>query len=236
MPPRRFAPIVQSWQDNGLFQDTKFILPSAPSIPVTSAHGRPIPAWFDIRGEGGPRVTFEALAAQPQDEEGLLHSRDYFLSLSSSRKTSGSSSSPASGPIPASRIIMGGFSQGGVMALLTGVSAEAAAGVELGGVFCLSGYLALGDAVRKGDVGGDGGGGGGGGGGKEHDTEVLMVHGDRDPIMNLKWAEESAGVVRGLGYDVELSVVPINQEVLAKVTTFINKVQGKGRENQHDEL
>lgn len=30
------APIVQSWQDNGLFQDTKFILPSAPAIPVTS--------------------------------------------------------------------------------------------------------------------------------------------------------------------------------------------------------
>ncbi|KUI56089.1 Acyl-protein thioesterase 1 [Cytospora mali] len=228
-----YGPMVQSWQNNGLFQDTKFILPSAPPIPVTSANGRPIPAWFDIRGERGPHVTFEALTAQPQDEEGLLHSRDYFLSLiqaeinNSSSSSSPSPSAPASTPIPASQIIMGGFSQGGVMALLTGVSAAEAAGVKLGGVFCLSGYLALADAVRKGDVGGGGGGGGRGkgekGGGKEHDTEVLMVHGDRDPIMSLEWAED------GLGHS-------INKEVLAKVTAFINKIQGQGREGQHDEL
>lgn len=30
------VPIVQNWHASGLFQDTKFILPSAPSINVTS--------------------------------------------------------------------------------------------------------------------------------------------------------------------------------------------------------
>lgn len=30
------VPIVRNWQESGLFQDTKFILPSAPAINVTS--------------------------------------------------------------------------------------------------------------------------------------------------------------------------------------------------------
>ncbi|ROV87810.1 hypothetical protein VSDG_09567 [Cytospora chrysosperma] len=244
-----YAPIVQNWQNNGLFQDTKFILPSAPAIPVTSTGGRSMPAWFDIRGERGPHVTFDALTAQAQDDAGLLRSRDYFLSLikaevdgsSSSSSSSKSSSSSSSPPIPASQVIMGGFSQGGVMTLLTAVSAEAGG---LGGAFCLSGYLALADDVRAGEARGfpharraAGGGAGGGGDG----MEVLMVHGDKDPIMNLEWAQKSAGVVKELGYDVDLKIVPglghsINQDVLAKVTSFIKHVQEKGRKGQHDEL
>lgn len=201
------------------------------------AGGRSLPAWFDIRGERGPHVTFEALTAQAQDEAGLLRSRDFLLSLveaettgstSSSAPNSTSASGPTSGGggaagIPASQVLVGGFSQGGVMALLAGVSASsaaaAAAGSALGGVFCLSGYLALADAVTGKKGGGGGGGGGGGadsefpharaeGGGGEATTEVLMVHGDRDPVMNLGWARDSAGAVRGLGYDVDLVVVP----------------------------
>ncbi|KAL1866015.1 hypothetical protein Daus18300_006916 [Diaporthe australafricana] len=223
-----YVPIVQNWQEGGLFQDTKFILPSAPAISVTSAGGRSIPAWFDIRGERGPHVTFEALTQQNQDEEGMLHSRDFFLSLIRAEI--------AEHAIPASQIIMGGFSQGSVMSLLTGVTAD----VQLGGLFCLSGYLALADAVRE-----TGGGGGGGGGKFPHaregtGTEILMVHGERDPVMNLDWAEKSRDAVRELGYHVDSSIIPglghsINQEVLAKVTAFIKRVQDKGRD-QHDEL
>ena len=33
---RHSVPIVRNWQESGLFQDTKFILPSAPAINVTS--------------------------------------------------------------------------------------------------------------------------------------------------------------------------------------------------------
>ncbi|KAJ0123036.1 cyl-protein thioesterase 1 [Diaporthe amygdali] len=222
-----YVPIVRNWQDSGLFHDTKFILPSAPAISVTSAGGRPIPAWFDIRGERGPHVTFEDLTQQNQDEEGMLQSRDFFLSLIQNEITKHA--------IPASQIIMGGFSQGSVMALLTGVTAD----VQLGGVFCLSGYLALADAVRGGD-------GKTGGASKfPHaregtGTEVLMIHGERDPVMNLDWAEKSRDIVKELGYPVDSSIIPglghsINQEVLAKVTAFIKRVQGKGRD-RHDEL
>jgi pimeloyl-ACP methyl ester carboxylesterase len=41
--------------------------------------------------------------------------------------------------IPASRIVLGGFSQGGAMALLTGLTTER----KLGGVVVLSGWLPL---------------------------------------------------------------------------------------------
>lgn len=86
------------------------------------------------------------------------------------------------------------------MALLTGVTAD----VQLGGVFCLSEYLALADAVREGS---------GGGGKFPHaregtGTEILMVHGGRDPVMNLDWAERSRDAVRELGYHVDSSIIP----------------------------
>lgn len=34
--PRSSTPIVKGWHDGGLFHDTKFILPCAPTVPVTS--------------------------------------------------------------------------------------------------------------------------------------------------------------------------------------------------------
>ena len=43
--------------------------------------------------------------------------------------------------IPASRIVLGGFSQGGVMSLLTGFTSER----KLAGIAVLSGYLPLRD-------------------------------------------------------------------------------------------
>ncbi|KAG6367609.1 hypothetical protein INS49_001802 [Diaporthe citri] len=212
-----YVPIVRNWQESGLFQDTKFILPSAPAINVTSAGGRSIPAWFDIRGERGP---------QNNDEEGMLRSRDFFLSLVRDEVESHA--------VPASQVIMGGFSQGSVMALLTGITAD----VQLGGVFCLCGYLPLADAVRE-------SGRGGGAGKFPHaregtGMEVLMLNGEKDPIMNLDWVGKSRDIVKELGYHVDSSIVPglghsINQEVLEKVAAFIKRVQEKGR-GKHDEL
>lgn len=156
--------------------------------------GRSVPAWFDIRGERGPHVTFETLTRQNNDEEGMLRSRDFFLSLVRDEVDKYS--------VPASQVIMGGFSQGSVMALLTGITAD----VQLGGVFCLCGYLPLADAVRESGQGGEGAGkfphareGTG--------MEVLMVNGEKDPIMNLEWVGKSRDIVKELGYHVDSSIV-----------------------------
>lgn len=158
--------------------------------------GRSVPAWFDIRGERGPHVTFETLTRQNNDEEGMLRSRDFFLSLVRDEVDKHG--------VPASQVIMGGFSQGSVMALLTGITAD----VQLGGVFCLCGYLPLADSLRE-----SGQGGGGGAGKFPHaregtGMEVLMVNGEKDPIMNLEWVGKSRDIVKDLGYHVDSSIVP----------------------------
>lgn len=140
------------------------------------------------------QVTFDDLTAQPQDEAGLLHSRDYLVHLIEQEVNSTS--------VPNSQVILGGFSQGGVMSLLTGVTS----GLRLGGIFCLSGYLALAEAIKL----------SGHGDGddakfkKPADTTmpILMSIGDRDPVINPEWAHKSAGIVKGLGFDVDLTVVP----------------------------
>lgn len=164
---------------------------------LKKAGGRSIPAWFDIRGERGPHVTFETLTRN-SDEEGMLRSRDFFLSLVRDEVDKHA--------VPASQVIMGGFSQGSVMSLLTGLTAD----VQLGGIFCLCGYLPLADAVRE---SGRGGGGGGGAGKFPHvkegtGMEVLMVNGEKDPIMNLEWVGKSRNIVKELGYHVDSSIIP----------------------------
>lgn len=126
----------------------------------------------------------------------MLRSRDFFLSLVRDEVDKHA--------IPASQVIMGGFSQGSVISLLTGLTGD----VHLGGIFCLSGYLPLADAVRE----------SGGGGGKGADKfphvregtgmEVLMVNGGRDHIMNLDWVEKSRDIVKESGYPVDSSVIP----------------------------
>lgn len=128
----------------------------------------------------------------------MLRSRDFFLSLAREEVDEHG--------VSASQVILGGFSQGSVIALLTGLTGD----VKLGGVFCLCGYLPLADSVR--------GSGGQGEGGKAAgkfphvregtEMEVLMVNGERDPIMNLEWVEKSKNIVKGLGYPVDSSVVP----------------------------
>lgn len=126
----------------------------------------------------------------------MLRSRDFFLSLVRDEVDKHG--------VPASQVIMGGFSQGSVMALLTGITAD----VQLGGVFCLCGYLPLADSLRESAQGGGGGpvkfshvkeGTG---------MEVLMVNGEKDPIMNLEWVGKSRDIVKELGYHVDSSIVP----------------------------
>lgn len=84
------------------------------------------------------------------------------------------------------------------MSLLTGVTS----GLRIGGIFCLSGYLALAEAIQKG--------GDDAKFKKPADTTmpILMSIGDRDPVINPEWAHKSADVVKGLGFDVDLTVVP----------------------------
>lgn len=71
-----------------------------------------------------------------QDEPGILRSRDYFNTLIKEQIDQG---------ISPSRIVLGGFSQGGAISLFTGITNKE----KLGGVFGLSCYLLLSDRIKN---------------------------------------------------------------------------------------
>ncbi|ESO11676.1 hypothetical protein HELRODRAFT_154397 [Helobdella robusta] len=100
----------------------KYICPTAHSIPVTLNCGMSMPSWFDIK-------SLSADAAE--DEAGINSAADLVQSHIAAEEALG---------IPRSRIIIGGFSQGGAVALY---SAFARAQQNLGGVLALSTWLPM---------------------------------------------------------------------------------------------
>lgn len=105
----------------------KFILPHAPSIPVTVNGGAVMPAWFDI---------LEIDIERKVDEDGIEASADAIRELIQTQLDAG---------VPAESIVLAGFSQGGVMALHVGLSYPE----KLGGIICMSTFLGLEKVVES---------------------------------------------------------------------------------------
>lgn len=102
-----------------------FLLPSAPSRPVTINGGMSMPAWYDITGMIG-----EGLRSGRQDAASIKQSCDYVRSLAHV--------ATAKYNIAPQRVVYAGFSQGAAIALSTGLTAH----VAPAGIACMSGYLA----------------------------------------------------------------------------------------------
>ncbi|KAF8239016.1 Phospholipase/carboxylesterase [Tricholoma matsutake] len=101
----------------------KWILPESPVRKVRANMDLEMPSWFDIEAFG-----FNSA----EDEAGMLQSAASINHLISAEVESGTDSS---------RIVLGGFSQGATMSLLSGLSGEK----RLGGIAVLSGWLPLRD-------------------------------------------------------------------------------------------
>eukprot|EP00933_Yihiella_yeosuensis_P014023 TRINITY_DN12730_c0_g2_i1.p1 TRINITY_DN12730_c0_g2~~TRINITY_DN12730_c0_g2_i1.p1 ORF type:complete len:270 (+),score=54.49 TRINITY_DN12730_c0_g2_i1:100-909(+) len=100
---------------------TRFVLPPAPMMPVSLNGGMVMPAWYDIHG----------LADRLQEPaQGIEDSRARWRELVESQ---------ASLVGGRDRVVLGGFSQGGAMALYTALQLDMLPLVA--GVVCMSGYL-----------------------------------------------------------------------------------------------
>ena len=85
--------------------------------------------------------------------------------------------------IPSTRVVLGGFSQGGALALFTGLTTPH----KLAGIFGLSSYLVLGHKIKAlADEGGN----------ANKDTPVFMGHGDADEMVKYAWGQKTAEVLR----------------------------------------
>jgi phospholipase/carboxylesterase len=105
----------------------RYVLPSAPVIPVSLNGGYEMRAWYDILPTNDE--------ARREDEAGLRHSQLVLNALIQREVGRG---------IPPERIVLMGFSQGCAMALMTGLRYPQ----RLAGIVALSGYLPLLDATE----------------------------------------------------------------------------------------
>ena len=111
-----FVPIAQELDLSGIGA-VRFVFPSSPTRPVTVNGGYVMPAWYDILGPG-----------QPEDAAGLRESQRLIDALIDHEVARG---------VPASRIVLAGFSQGCAMTFMTGLRY----GQRLAGLLGMSGYL-----------------------------------------------------------------------------------------------
>ncbi|KAL2114778.1 hypothetical protein VUR80DRAFT_88 [Thermomyces stellatus] len=175
-----WASFVENWRRRQRLDHVKFILPHAPTRPITANMGMQMPGWFDIVQLNG---TVESLQ-RSEDERGILESRAYFHQLIQEEIDAG---------IPANRIVLGGFSQGGAMSILSGLTAS----VKIAGIVGLSSWLLLGPKFK--DLAPD----------VNKETPVLMCHGTFDPLVVPQIAQASFEALKGMGYDVKMKTYPM---------------------------
>ena len=160
-----FEPIVP---ELGLPESTavRFIFPHAPVRPVAINGGARMRAWYDVTLDG------------QQDAGGIRASQAHVEALIARERRRG---------ITAGAIVLAGFSQGGAMALQTGLRYPE----RLAGILALSAYLPLPDTlVQEASA-------------TNRDLPIFMAHGTQDPVIPLSWAKRSRDFLVGLGYAVE---------------------------------
>ncbi|WPG97712.1 Hypothetical protein R9X50_00049300 [Acrodontium crateriforme] len=166
------SPMLTVSQWRRMFEETKFVFPNAPNIPITVNMGMRMPGWYDI-------TDFSDLANRSEDEVGVLRSQKVFHDLIAQEIAAG---------IPSERVILGGFSQGGAMSLLAGVTAPQ----KLGGIFGLSCYLLLQGKLQS-MVPADS---------PNKATPIFMGHGDADQVVRYVWGQQTANKLKEWGWDV----------------------------------
>ncbi len=159
-----FEPVVDELD---LHVPLRFVFPHAPVRPVTINGGAEMRAWYDI-DPGAPLAGTEDIVASATTIEEIVGEEN-------ARGTA------------SDRIVLAGFSQGGVVALQLGLSSRA----RFAGIMALSTYVHdhehLLDRVSFESV----------------DVPILMAHGLMDPMIPITRAVTSREALTALNYQVE---------------------------------
>ena len=186
-----FVPVVPMLGlDDG--PGVRFVFPNAPVRPVTINGGMPMRAWFDIRELGGRDL----------DEQGIRASAAALDALVERERQRG---------IESSRIVLAGFSQGGAIALQTGLRHPE----PLAGIMALSTWLPLADTLAA----------------ERHPANakvpVFMAHGSHDDMVGIDRAERSRDALEALGYQVEWHAYPMAHAVCPEEVVAISDWLGR---------
>ncbi len=172
----------------------RFVFPHAPHRPVTINGGMSMRAWYDIAG-------LDRTAAE--DAVGFRETDAHVRQLIGSEIARG---------IPASRVVLAGFSQGGAVSLYTATRYEE----RLAGVMALSCYLPFASSLSAERAPANQG------------TPIFMAHGLSDPMLPIGMGLSSRDFLKKLGYAVEWHQYPMAHSVcqaeIADIREFLFRV------------
>jgi phospholipase/carboxylesterase len=168
VPELRLAPMLR----------LRFVFPHAPVRPVTLNMGVRMRAWYDILQLGGG----------PEDEAGVRASQGMVEALIERERSRG---------VAARRIVLAGFSQGGAIALHTGLRH----GQRLAGILALSTYLPLAGSLQaeRSEA--------------NRDVPIFMAHGEFDDIIPITRAQQSRQALAAQGYALQWHSYPMPHSV-----------------------
>lgn len=163
----------------------RFIFPHAPIQPVTINNGMEMRAWYDIyTGDVFEKVDRPGLLASQQAILELIHAQGFSLD----------------------KVILAGFSQGGVVALTTTMEHM----LPVAGVIALSSYLPLKTATLP------------------ILTQLFIAHGNQDALIDWHLGATTASLCQAAGNPVTWRIYPMGhsvcEEELEEIGTFIEQV------------
>lgn len=159
-------------------QPVRFVFPHAPMRPITINGGMVMRGWFDIRGmDLSQRVDIEGIQASGKLLEALI-------------------AREVDRGIPSDRIFLAGFSQGGAVALYTGLRYPG----NLAGIIALSTYMPLTEANASEIV-------------VAKSLPIFMAHGDYDPVVSIALGQQSCQALKDHGFEVEWHSYPMEHSV-----------------------
>ena len=182
-----FEPIVPELR---LKKAVRFVFPHAPVRPVTINQGVRMRAWYDILQLGGG----------PEDEAGLRASQKITEELIRAQG------------LPAKKIVLAGFSQGGAIVLQTALRHPE----RLAGVVALSTYLPLAStlAAERSEA--------------NRDIPIFMGHGQYDELIPPSRGRASREHLEKLGYKIEWHEYPMPHSVcapeIADLSAFLSEI------------
>lgn len=171
-----FEPVVPALELPRGFP-VRFIFPHAPIRPVTINDGAEMRAWYDFVPHSETSGEHDIAESSAEIVKFVLHEM--------------------SRGVPSERIMLAGFSQGGVIALYTGLRFEH----RLAGICALSTYLHDFRATER----------------ERSDANlaipIFMAHGTHDPMIPVMRAATSRENLIRLGYDVRWFDYPMGHQV-----------------------
>ncbi len=164
----------------------RFVFPHAPVRPVTINGGMSMRAWYDI---------LSLDRDGPDDEAGIRESGAILDALIRREQERG---------IAAHQVVVAGFSQGGAIALHSGLRFAD----RLAGLMALSTYLPLHETLRAEVIDNPDAG--------NADLPIFMAHGTSDPVLPMQLGRDSADLLIDSNFNVEWHDYPMAHAVCAE--------------------